>query len=701
MVTHSRASNALRASMAAVILLISSGCGGTGGSSTAVPTPPQVVVSVSPATLSLATGTTADFSASVTNSANSNVTWTVEESPAGGTITSTGKYTAPAAAGTFHVVATSLAAPTKSAKAVVNVYVPPPTFVSVPPSDASEGTVYAYSVQATDPGGEELSFELSAAPSGATLSGTTLSWTPTFEQSRTEDHFTVVVRTPSGRNASQSWVVAPRGSVHGKMYYRYLSATGVQVEPINFTIASCSIFFKSTDGSLVRHDSVGWADGTFMVPDVPAGHYWFVLWSWAPGWSWDPVWTDTNSLDMSLSFLGRPNVKQDNARLRQYSIAGLIPAGLEDVIEWWVPNVNESSGWAVAPGDTQFESSVLAPHWLDASEGDQAYVMQLVSGKVGGADYRALARTLGPLEITDTIAGPTDVVGNMNDDTRDQGLRANIAISKFSQLIAASRATGSSPGYLSIDAHPYGIGEGFLLDSSGGQHLLNVTLPSTTITPSSDVDLGEILYGNPFPGTWPKVIEYSQNISVSYQLPGTIHPTGIGSVISQATNEFPTAAKPLEPILGAITNLRIDGQDFFQPSTISSSPTLSWDIPEAKTPNGYIIGLWEVSVGANSSTTLSWVQTFRSGTNEVWFPSGTMELQHSYVLLINAVYEGGRDFGSEPFLNGFPRARTCYMSGIITVPAITSTQIAPAALVRGAELNRRLQMRAVRQDNGN
>jgi hypothetical protein len=284
---------------------------------------------------------------------------------------------------------------------------------------------------------------------------------------------------------------------------------------------------------------------------------------------------------------------------------------------------------------------------------------------------------------------------------RDQSFRASVSISKFNQLIAGAHRTALDPGYLSVDAHPYGLGEGVLIDSLGEPSLLNITLPSALIASSSDVDLGEISYGSPYPGTWPRIVQYRQNYSVSYQLPGTTYLSGLGGNISQSTSDFPAGAKPVEPILDTITNLRIDGQDFFQASTVSSSPTLSWNIPEAKAPNGYIISLFELAAGSNSNTTMNWIQTFRSGANEVWFPSGTVLPGHTYVLLISAVYEGGRDFGSAPFLNGFPRARASYMSGIITVPSSASTQIAPAALVRGAELNRRLQMRAVRQDNGN
>lgn len=79
--------------------------------------PSGVAVSVSPATVSLATGGTAQFTATVTGSTTTTVTWT----STGGTISAAGLYTAPATAGTYTVKATSVADATKSASATVTV----------------------------------------------------------------------------------------------------------------------------------------------------------------------------------------------------------------------------------------------------------------------------------------------------------------------------------------------------------------------------------------------------------------------------------------------------------------------------------------------------------------------------------------------------------------------------------------------------
>jgi hypothetical protein len=72
-----------------------------------------VTVVVSPYPAAANTCRTVTFTASVAGATDRSVTWSVQEGSAGGTITSAGVYTAPAQAGTYHVVATSRADPTK------------------------------------------------------------------------------------------------------------------------------------------------------------------------------------------------------------------------------------------------------------------------------------------------------------------------------------------------------------------------------------------------------------------------------------------------------------------------------------------------------------------------------------------------------------------------------------------------------------
>lgn len=99
---------------------------GSGGSPTPAPTP-VVSVAISPTTPTVVVNLTQQFTAVVSNSTNTTVTWSITEGATGGAITTGGLYTAPGTPGTYHVVATSVGDATKSATATVTVTAAPAT----------------------------------------------------------------------------------------------------------------------------------------------------------------------------------------------------------------------------------------------------------------------------------------------------------------------------------------------------------------------------------------------------------------------------------------------------------------------------------------------------------------------------------------------------------------------------------------------
>ena len=107
--------------------------------------PASVAISTSPTSASVDACQTYAFRASVTGTSNTAATWSVTEST-GGTVSSSGVYTAPANGGTYHVVATSQADPSKSQTAtltvterIVSVSVSPST-ISVAPGGSAQFT---------------------------------------------------------------------------------------------------------------------------------------------------------------------------------------------------------------------------------------------------------------------------------------------------------------------------------------------------------------------------------------------------------------------------------------------------------------------------------------------------------------------------------------------------------------------------------
>jgi len=101
------------------------------------PPPPAITVAIAPLSASVQMGHTQSFTATVANSANTAVTWSVNGTVGGsavvGTVTSAGLYTAPSAApsssNVVSVTATSVANPSASASASVTLTAPPPAAV--------------------------------------------------------------------------------------------------------------------------------------------------------------------------------------------------------------------------------------------------------------------------------------------------------------------------------------------------------------------------------------------------------------------------------------------------------------------------------------------------------------------------------------------------------------------------------------------
>ena len=173
-----------------------SGCGGSSNTTTGN----SISVTVSPATATVASGATTQFTATVTgDSSNAGVTWTVSSSSATpGTIDATGKYTAPSvtAATTATVVATSKTDTTKTGSATVTISAPTAA-VTVSPQTAFVGAGQVQQFTATVTGESANTVTWSAtvgtidangnytAPATATNATATITATSTADATKT------------------------------------------------------------------------------------------------------------------------------------------------------------------------------------------------------------------------------------------------------------------------------------------------------------------------------------------------------------------------------------------------------------------------------------------------------------------------------------------------------------------------------------
>jgi hypothetical protein len=130
---------------------------------------PAVSVSLSPASVTLQPGETRQFTATVSGTSNTAVTW----SATGGNVSNTGLYTAGLSAGSsFTVTATSVADPAKTAVATVTVQPAPVVSISISPTSASLQTGQTRQFTATVSGTSNTAVTWSAT--GGSISNTGL-----------------------------------------------------------------------------------------------------------------------------------------------------------------------------------------------------------------------------------------------------------------------------------------------------------------------------------------------------------------------------------------------------------------------------------------------------------------------------------------------------------------------------------------------
>lgn len=154
----------LLALLSLLLSLSVSGCGGGGHKSTPTPTPtPTVSISVAPLTPSVQVGAIQQFTATVTGSTNTAVTWST---PGPGTVSASGLYTAPVSTTTpasVTVTATAQADSTKSASTTVSI---PAVSASIAPGTANIILGATQQFTATVQNATDTSVKWSASPSG-------------------------------------------------------------------------------------------------------------------------------------------------------------------------------------------------------------------------------------------------------------------------------------------------------------------------------------------------------------------------------------------------------------------------------------------------------------------------------------------------------------------------------------------------------
>ena len=626
------------------------------GSGSNAPLQPGVTVSVTPATASISIGRSQGLSASVANSTNTAVTWSVAEGSSGGSVTGAGVYTAPMVAGTYHVVATSQANPAATGSATITVTAPAPTFTSVAPAMATEGQSYSYTLTATDPVHTAIAFSLVTAPAGAQISGNVLTWTPTHAQSRASNAFHVRATTAAGGSASQEFSLTPRGTVHGTAIDSYTSSSGTVTVPQDLTTWYIAVA-ALVNGQWTTFQANTNSNGGFDIPGVPAGKYFLVTPAGA-------YWTVASDVDLGEDHLGRPDgLWPQAATSLTVDFTGL-NAWKDDDYLWFVnPNLGQTFMWSAASADDQIATfnRTWTGRLSNAAKGDQWYVSQVATKEVGGSEFEYLRKAAPVLSVTQTDGSTVSLAGTMADIT-PASLALKILGSQFAaQTFSIHSDAQPHSTEIELDVQPFtatkgAIGPTPLLKSRDQDPIL------------ADLDYGTVGYGNPYPSTWTPVLNVEYEVNVSYTASGADSPVAAQGEIFLSTAQMPAAGSAVGPIIGPVQNIKLDGLALTQPRTAGSlMPTITWDAPLLGTPTVYQLTIYQLSNNGGESQYENVLDVYTSD-RTLNLPDGTLASGSEYFFAIRAYYQPGVDLTTSPHRKAFPMAYADALTEIVSIP---------------------------------
>ena len=704
MTKHRGMKQSIRWQLLVVVALLAAlaACGGNSSSS---PMPkPTVAVSIAPGSAALSVGTSQQFSANVTGSSNKAVTWSVVESN-GGSIDASGNYTAPMKSGDFHVQATSQADTTKSASVAVNVTAPAPVFSTTAPTTSAEATLYSYALSVSDPAGTPVTVSLTAAPDGAALSGGTISWTPTWEQSRRSNNFVVTATSDAGGTSTQEWTLSPDGTVYGHYFLHFWgSGSDVVIPERDFSVPPISrnpggllVWAPQADGSLMAINGVGYADGTFKFPGVPAGNYILSL-NGHPD-QVQGIWENTSTFYWDADENGYPPLDPSQwwPEALVINTTGLDPFvlatdqfSLYDRDGYW-----DFTSWLPDGGTTL---TFATPYLLEnAPSRTDRWVAADIVGVPGTDPFTS--HMVGPAWIKPFSAIDDGTTVNFSAElvrTNPQSMDLNVVFSSFASAFASSGPGGSIPySFEAMATSEVKLPKSSLSDPSIGQdtpvladaYIQGPTVPGdpdpwpkdgrgNDIWPD-DKSYGTLNYNNPFGDSEKTVYIVDARATFSIPFPGSTDPLPWTVDMSYATT---TPSGAMAPLISPPSNGNADGVDFLTGGSIASAtPTLQWDAPATRPNETTDVVTYDIFIcepqsgggkggkgGGGGATCVASLYVNNVNANSFVVPAGILQVGHSYIFTITAVSVRDYDAVNQQRFS-YPVATSQVASAAITV----------------------------------
>lgn len=576
-----------------------------------------------------------------------------------------------------------------------------PIFTSVPVTAAAQATPYSYTLAATDPAGGTVTYALTTSPTGATLSGSTISWTPAATQSRTSNSFTATATTSSGGSATQSWTVSPTGVVTVNWMLTYWEPAGpVQVPVVPAASLQVSAVVPQSDGSITVLKGATTGPGVVSIAGVPAGNYWLVM-----GGGGNPLippvlaayWTNTSTFDAGRDVAGfpQPQLTSSNDTNFSFNLTGLesVNAATYVLFNPEIQSVDALLG--DLPDSTTVSATIGYGSTIDWTQVSSAFLLQYAPSTLGPLSLEVMGSSafVSNLSLTN---GATNSISQNLQTGAPASLGLTVQGTEFAATLqnTAPSTPSSYASGLAVSVAPWVTGpavtaSGFISSSltlagtspqAGiaftiapfvvcdltGPVILNANTQPSIL---DDENLGTLQYPDSFPATWTRSETFCEEAIVPIAVPNSTATVNFALVTS--TSAAPSSA-PLAPLVGPVQNPTINNASLYTAATLTTTtPSFSWTAPAGATPYGYRIEAF-VQETLNGLPYYAPAGSFYTSQTSVTLPP--LSGGNSYVFCVTALVDGAANVQTAPLRSALPTGFASVVSAPMTISAGASTR---------------------------
>jgi hypothetical protein len=593
-----------------------------------------------------------------------------------------------------------------------------PVFTSTPITAAEQGVAYAYQLGATDPSGGTVDLSLTTAPMGATLTGNTINWTPTADQSRVSNSFTAKATSSAGASAIQSWTVTPTGTVTVNWVTTNWTPSGSAQVPGPATIVP-SALVPQADGSLALLTGMLISPGVYNIARLPGGYYWLI--EGTAGLAIPPTgfWTNSSTFDLGRDTMILPTRALTTATDTTFSfnLSGLDASPTPGVVGFLTDEPPVLPTYLTPQaGSATLTASVDVNSKIDWTTVNTAFLTQYELASAGSFHTLVLGPelTLSNLALTN---GTTNTINGALTPGSQVVMNPFIPGAEWAALFHDVAPVAATPAgsWLSVAPEPYVIGVNakpqiFGLPFDSNPYLVQPAQPSglpfglntcpsqpffLSVAPDaailSDQVFGPLAYGDPFPSNWTRELSFCQSATVPFRVGSQTFPVALnyGMTVAPST---PT----LSPMAQPVQNPTINGSSLFTTTSVNTTvETLTWTAASGTAPYGYTVYVFQV-IPMQTGFELKVVGNYSSAKTSMTLPP--LPAGNTYVFVIITQMDGVANMQTSPYRSQLPTAFATVMSAQVTISAgATGPQLRGDA----KELRRFLHSEGMRYHFGN